>query len=298
MYRELFGVRTLSKAENVHAPVVTAEGMAARAWRQAVAEAVDIGVRQSRTVLIEQVVVDRPRRPLDQSKVAEITASIGQVGLLNPIGVVVEFADDGSEIVRLVSGHHRLEAARRAGLSTIECTVLQHDNELYVELAQIDENIMRNEPSPAEHAMLTLRRAEIIKMLAEQDGTVSQFATASKQALRRAGQSTGHDVASVRDQAKRTGESKDKIHRSKSLAVKLGGDILAKIVGSSLDKGVELDAMTKLPEAERDTLANLAAFGEVVSARTADRKPKPKPDRKSQPPTRGKALAWISTDRD
>ena len=76
--------------------------------------------------------------------------------------------------------------------------------------------------------MLTTRRAEILKGLAEQDGTLSLTATASKQAQRRAGLRPGHDAASVRDQARRTGESKDKIYRSKKRGGILG-DILDKV---------------------------------------------------------------------
>jgi hypothetical protein len=39
-------------------------------------------------------------------------------------------------------------------------------------LAEIDENIVRNNPSPADHALLTARRFEIIKQLAEREGTL------------------------------------------------------------------------------------------------------------------------------
>jgi hypothetical protein len=42
---------------------------------------------------------------------------------------------------------------------------------------------------------------------------------------------------------------------------------LKSTVGTSLDKGVELDALAKLPAAERDGLAKRAAAGEEVSAR-------------------------------
>ena len=59
----------------------------------------------------------------------------------------------------------------------------------------------------------------------------------------------------------KTGETKDKIQRSKKRVEILGG-ILKKVVGTSLDKGSELDALAKLPEAEREDLADRAASGE------------------------------------
>jgi ParB/RepB/Spo0J family partition protein len=233
------------------------------------------------TVPVDQVVVVGERRQLNETKVEEMKKSFNSLGLLNPIVVAQGKGQDGREEYRLVAGLHRLEATKRLSIATIRCTVLECDETLRVELAEIDENLIRNDPSPAEHAKLTRRRAEIIKELVD-EGKLSQSATASKQAQRRAGQKSGPDVASIRDQAKWTGESKDKIHRS----TKRGkiGRILDMVRGTSLDKGVELDALAKLPEAEREDLAKRAARGEAVSARTADRKPKPK--RQSKFPTR------------
>jgi ParB/RepB/Spo0J family partition protein len=247
---------------------------------------------QTRVVPIDQIVVDGQRRSLDERTVEELMESIKRVGQLNPITGVSHKAADGK--VKLVAGLHRLEARKRLGFSTIQCTVLACDEPLQIELAEIDENILRNNPSPAEHAMLTARRAVILKALAEQDGTLSQTATASKQAQRRAGLRPGYDAASVRDKASRTGESKDKIHRSKKRGI-LGG-ILKKVRGTSLDKGVELDALAKLSEAEREDLANRAATGEKVSARTAARKPKPEPQRLV--PTRQRALVRFTSWHD
>ena len=175
--------------------------------------------------------------------------------------------EDGTEHLQLVAGLHRLEAAKRLGLATIECMLLEYDGDLRVELAKIDENFIRNDPSPAEHALLTWRRKEITRALAAQEGTLSQDATASRQARRRAGQKTGPDAASVRDQADKTGESKDKIQRSIKRFKTLGTHILESIIGTSLDSGAQLDALTKLPKAVRDDLANSAAADVVVSAR-------------------------------
>lgn len=47
------------------------------------------------------------------------------------------------------------------------------------------------------------------------------------------------------------------------------GDELEAIAGTSLDKGVELDALAKLPEQERKSLVQRAKSGEAVSARSA-----------------------------
>jgi hypothetical protein len=163
-------------------------------------------------------------------------------------------------------------------LPTIPCTVLEFGQALRVELAEIDENFIRNDPSPAEHARLTGRRRAIIVELAKQNGTVLQDETASRQRKRRAGQETGPDVASLADQANQTGENKAKIQRSRKRFETLGPSLLAKVVGTSLDTGVELNALMKLPDAEREELARRAAGGEVVTAR----KPRLKGKRKKK----------------
>lgn len=53
----------------------------------------------------------------------------------------------------------------------------------------------------------------------------------------------------------------------------LGEDALAKVAGTSLDKGAELDALAKLPAVERQALIDRAAAGEVVTAQAAPAKP-------------------------
>ena len=263
---------------------------------------IGIETNKTKSVPIDDVIVVGPSRPLSEPKVVDLVESISQLGLLSPLVGVLQREEDGREKVRVVAGGHRLEAIRRLGLPTIQCTILARDEALRVELAQIDENIIRHNPSPAEHAILTRRRSEIIKELTAQKGTLTHGETPSKkQALRRSGQKTGHDVASIRDQAKRTGESAGKIQRAKKRSGILGS-LLSKVVGTSLDKGPELDALAKLPKEEREDLVNRATAGEAVSARTPDFRPKPTPERKPKLTRLQKANAeldaWSGKYRD
>lgn len=62
-----------------------------------------------------------------------------------------------------------------------------------------------------------------------------------------------------------TGESVRSIQRHLARADALGDD-LDKVTGTSLDKGVELDALIKLPEPARRELVGRAQSGEKVSA--------------------------------
>jgi ParB-like chromosome segregation protein Spo0J len=222
---------------------------------------------RTKTLPVDEIIVDARRRPVNDAKVSEMMESIEVLGLLQPIVVTRRTNEDGGEEYRLIGGGHRLEAYKRRGLPTIPCTLLEFDQALRVELAEIDENFIRNDPSQAEHALLTGRRREIMLELAAQDGTVLQDETASRQRKRRDGQETGPDLASLTDQANKTGEHKAKIQRSRKRFETLGGPLLAKVVGTSLDTGVELNALMKLPHAEREDLAGRAGAGEAVTAR-------------------------------
>lgn len=62
-----------------------------------------------------------------------------------------------------------------------------------------------------------------------------------------------------------TGESVRTIQRHIARAEALGDD-LDKVIGTSLDKGVEMDALIKLPVHERKALIDRAVSGEKVSA--------------------------------
>jgi site-specific DNA-methyltransferase (adenine-specific) len=85
---------------------------------------------------ISEIVLNDNRRKVDESKVKELAESIKQLGLINPITV-------NSNNV-LIAGNHRLEAFKLLGKDEIEVSVLDLNN-LLAELAEIDENLVRNE---------------------------------------------------------------------------------------------------------------------------------------------------------
>ena len=90
------------------------------------------------------------RRPASSAKIDQLAESIEQVGLLNPITVT----DWGV----LVAGLHRLEACKKLGWTEIPCNVIKEDD---AELAEIDENLIRNELNAHEQVELMARRKVI-----------------------------------------------------------------------------------------------------------------------------------------
>ena len=93
-------------------------------------------------ILISDISVNPGRREARLDHIKELAQSIANVGLINPITV--------DKAHSLIAGLHRLEAAKLLGWTEIECTVSSLEG-LQAELAEIDENFVRNDLSPVEY---------------------------------------------------------------------------------------------------------------------------------------------------
>jgi ParB family chromosome partitioning protein len=89
----------------------------------------------------------QPRAAFDEESLAALTASIREVGVLQPV-LVRELGDDRFE---LIAGERRWRAARRAGLPTIPAIVRAVTDRQRVEQALI-ENLHRRDLNPMEEA--------------------------------------------------------------------------------------------------------------------------------------------------
>ena len=200
----------------------------------------------------------RRLRAVRDDLVAELAQSMNKRGLLQRI--TVRPRGDGG--YSLAIGWHRLEAAKLLGWSTIAATVTDLDDD-EAELAEIDENLIRGELSPAERALHVGRRKELYEKLHPEtrhggapgkdgggkkakDAKLAAFAEATAQAT---GQSRPCGVERNAARARHTKK------------------VLEDVVGTSLDKGNQLDALGKLPESEQEALASAAKAGEKVSAK-------------------------------
>ncbi|WP_367354229.1 ParB/RepB/Spo0J family partition protein [Agrobacterium pusense] len=216
---------------------------------------------------IEDIFISKKRRAPDMARVSSIAESIGDVGLMNPPAVCIrnDFTLHDGEVSDavpvLIYGHHRLLALKQRGEVAVECIVYEVDD-LHAELMEIDENLARSELTPAEESAYILRRKQIWE---EMNG-----ATFVRNTDKSIGRPKTGDFA--REVAAVTGTSKTQIAQKISRARELGQDI-HRIVGTSLDKGVEMDALIKMPEPDRSALIERAAAGEKVSARPKQDKP-------------------------
>ena len=89
----------------------------------------------------------QPRKSFDEESMASLTASIREVGVLQPV-LVRALGDD---IYELIAGERRWRAARRAGLPTIPAIVRDASESHSVEEALI-ENLHRQDLNPLEEA--------------------------------------------------------------------------------------------------------------------------------------------------
>ena len=100
----------------------------------------------------------QPRSDFDDERMDELTRSIGEVGVLQP--VLVRQTTDGYE---LVAGERRWRSARRVGLTTIPAIVRTTDDRTALEHAVV-ENLHRDDLNPLEEAQAYHRLMDEFQM--------------------------------------------------------------------------------------------------------------------------------------
>ena len=107
---------------------------------------------------------NQPRNHFDEDSLAELSASIKAIGLLQPVLVRPSSTPDRFE---LIAGERRWRASKRAGLSTIPAIVRVTDDVSSVEQALV-ENLHRQDLTPLEEAAAYQQLLEDFSMTHEQ----------------------------------------------------------------------------------------------------------------------------------
>ena len=105
---------------------------------------------------IDSILQSKRKRVLKIEKVIELAESIKLLGLINPITV-----RKSNSNYELIAGAHRIEAYRLLGKAEIEATIFESGDEI-AELAEIDENLNRNDLTVLEQGEHLQRRNEIL----------------------------------------------------------------------------------------------------------------------------------------
>lgn len=214
------------------------------------------------TLVVKRIMVERGGPPLDQTTVASLMESMGRIGLLNPITV---WRPTGSTPT-LIAGRHRLEAAKRLGWDEISCIVLDGmerdpQSAIAAQIAFVDENLARRNIGDAERALLVSRRKALYET--QHPETVHGGNLEGGGVAKLARPDVSRFTAAT---ARATGRSERAVQRDAQRGEVLGADA-ARIARTSLDKGVEIDALVALPKRQRASLIDRASRGETVSAR-------------------------------
>jgi ParB-like chromosome segregation protein Spo0J len=195
-------------------------------------------------------------RPLDAEAVARLAESIAMVGLINPIRV--RAVGDGWEVI---AGAHRLAASKSLGLVEIDADLVD-DDDLHAELAMIDENLCREELSPADRAQQTARRKAIYQELNPEAKQGGDHKSPDR--------TTPESFAVLT--AKLTGKSPAAVYRDTSRGENILPEVFDLIRGTKLDTGSYLDKLKAMPGSQQFR----AAQRDLLNLRQQERAMRPK----------------------
>lgn len=217
-----------------------------------------------RDIRIDAIVVRERLRPLSAATVNELAESMARIGQLNPVSIHQPHVQPV-----LVAGHHRIAAAKQLGWETIQCAVLP--SEMVgddIKLAEIDENLARGDLSPAERAIHIQARKDIYE---RKNGPAKAAGAHASNAKQGKGDPTAKLAAAfTSDTAGKTGVAVRTVRRDAQRANSIPN--IAEVVGTSLDKGEELDALAKLPVTKQVEIIAKAKGGQRVSAKVEAKK--------------------------
>ena len=152
---------------------------------------------------------------------------------------------------------HRLEAAKALSWESIRATVFNGINADQAQLAEIDENLCRAELGPPEEAAHLAARKAIYLRLHPETGRGGDRSKSQNETLA---------PAFIDDTAARTGKGRATIARQTARGERI--DDVGSLAGTSLDKGIELDALSKMSKSEQHELIARAKAGEQISAKS------------------------------
>ena len=105
----------------------------------------------------------QPRSTMDGEALEELTRSIKQHGIIQPLLVTETEAEDGTTAYQLIAGERRLRAAKAAGLRRVPVTVRESTPRELLELALI-ENVQREDLNPLEEALAYRRLVDEFRL--------------------------------------------------------------------------------------------------------------------------------------
>ncbi len=213
---------------------------------------------QVKKIAIENVKVGHRSR--DAGPIDDLAASIAEVGLLNPITVTTD--------LQLVAGLHRLLACKSLKWKRIPAVVVALD-QVRQEVAELDENLIRNELSVLERGDLLLRRKHLHEALHPDTRKGIAGGKASGR-VRIGNQASRDNVTFAQDVAGKVRRSRRTIEREVEIAVRLTPEAKKLLRGGPLaDKKMDLLMLARLPKKEQLAIAKVVAAGKATGFKRA-----------------------------
>ena len=216
-----------------------------------------------RLVSLADIAIGERLRGVVEPFVSAIVQSTSTLDVIQPPVVRPDLLNRSKFI--LVSGLQRINAAHLRGKNEVLCRVAEL-TDLQAALWEIDENLVRAPLSPAEEALFIDRRREIHEHLYGKAKALGAVAANAVMGRKHATAKLADASSFTADTAEKTGKSPRTIQRVVQRAAQNGRTDLARIAGTSLDRGAELDALPLVSPATRDVLIEQAIAGIQVSA--------------------------------
>jgi ParB family chromosome partitioning protein len=228
---------------------------------------------ECRDITIDFIKVGNRKRPVRD--VTALSESIAEVGLISPVTVTPNW--------ELVAGLHRLEACKRLGWTKIPAYIVPLEEELHVELAELDENLIRNELTALERSEHLARRKEIYEALHPE---------AKHGGARDQDPESGSCPSFVDDTSSKTNRSRSTIAEEVKIAESIVPDVKEAIRDTDVaDAKTTLVALSRLePEQQREVVARgkteiLKAVRQIKRRKTEERRQRRLTAGKLKPPT-------------
>ena len=235
-------------------------------------------------IKISDIKINEGRREVNSDTVRQLAGSIEEIGLLNPITLTKDNT--------LVSGLHRVEAFKFLGLPKIPFTRIDDSSPIKSQLAEIDENLIREDLDSLQRGELLIQRKRIYEELHPESKAGKKRAAGMNKKL-------GHNVSEtvaptfVEDTAAKTGLSKRTIQQDVQLVENLDESAKQQIKLHRIGKRAALE-LARLPkDQQKGALHKL-----IINKYTKN--PRERRERKKKQKSKlGKAQpSWIDIERE
>jgi hypothetical protein len=225
----------------------------------------------ARACAVSEIIIPDDARIHDDASVREMAASMEELGLLQSVLVTPDN--------RLVDGKLRLGAARLLGWDEIDVHVVDLD-ELRIELAGIDANLIRIELTKLELAECLLRRQAIYEILHPE---TKYGSSEMMQDVRRGDIVSPRQPGFAADAADKMGCDPRTVQRLVKIAKALPKDVRYLLRDTpTADMQGDLEKLSRCPEGEQRKIAGQLATGELTRV----------------PKDAGRAPSWTPPDPD